>query len=229
MSQKSKLETTKDLRKVTPIKAAKSKKLTYVASEDAVAELNTMSVMYASLKSQLSNMIETHAKDENDVLTKAPLFLGLVKSAAEDNKEFEQAKYAIEDELPVDDGFAVSEWNCDFETRKVVYEVMKNDTSRSEKQIQVPEEVYTKVWDAQLMHQTISDVIAWLNDTHAMDRKDTISSSAVFQGVLLLKAKLFNDFEKAKTEMYEDIVPVEDKAKYANWNLSYKNGILTLM
>ena len=193
-----------------------------MASEDAVAELNTMSVMYASLKSQLSNMIETHAKDENDVLTKAPLFLGLVKSAADDNKEFEQAKYAIEDELPVDDGFAVSEWNCDFETRKVVYEVMKNDTSRSEKQIQVPEEVYTKVWDAQLMHQTISDVIA-------MDRKDTISSSAVFQGVLLLKAKLFNDFEKAKTEMYEDIVPVEDKAKYANGNLSYKTGILTLM
>ena len=116
MSQKSKLETTKDLRKVTPIKAAKSKKLTYVASEDAVAELNTMSVMYASLKSQLSNMIETHAKDENDVLTKAPLFLGLVKSAADDNKEFEQAKYAIEDELPVEDKAKYANLNLSYKT-----------------------------------------------------------------------------------------------------------------
>lgn len=227
MSQTKKSETIRNLKNVIPMKVT-TKNKEYAASDDVVAELNTTDVMYSSFKNLLANMIETHSKDGSDSLTKAPIFLGLIESAAENYKDFEKAKYTLEDELPVDDGHMIIEWNCDYVTHKVTYEIIKESNDTKSKKISVPEEICDKVWDAQLKHQVVSDVISWLNDTHANDKKDVITSSPVFKGFVLLKARLLDDFSKAKDEMYNSVVPVEDKGKFSNWTLSYKTGELTL-
>lgn len=227
MSQMKKSEITERMNKVTSISAAKAKKKEFLASEEIVQELHACDVMYTSLKSQLANMIETHAKDPKNTLTQAPLFLGLIKSAAENCKEFEKAKFLLAKQIPVDAGYEITDWSCDYESKRVTYEEVKI-ISKNEKSITIPEDVWTSVWNMQLHHQVVADVITWLTDTHANDKKDIISSSEVFKGLLELKARLFDDYDHAKISMYASQVPTEDKAKYTNWSLSFDGGVLTL-
>lgn len=227
MSQMKKSEITERMNKVTSISDAKAKKKEFLAPEEIVQELHACDVMYTSLKSQLANMIETHTKEQKDALTIAPLFLGLIKSAAEAYKEFEKAKFLLAKQLPVDAGYEITDWSCDYESKRVAYEEVKT-ISKNEKVIMIPEAVWNHVWDTQLYHQVVADVITWLTDSYANAKKDTITTSAVFKGMLALKARLFDDYDHAKAEMYASQVPTEDKAKYTNWSLSFDGGVLTL-
>lgn len=227
MSQMNRSEITEQMNKVTPFQTGTTKKKKLIVSDDIVQELQACDVMYTSLKSQLANMIETHSKDLKDNLTTAPLFIGLIKSAAADCKEFEKAKFVLTKQLSAEKGYQITEWTCDYESKCVTYEVVKYNASK-DKIIVIPEDVLEPLWEAQLYHKVVSDVITWLTDMHANDKKDTITTSAVFKGVLAMKARLFEEYDKAKMEMYQTNVPANVKAKYSNWSLSYDGGILTL-
>lgn len=227
MSQRKKSEITTRMNKVTSINAVKSKKKEFLASEETVQELHSCDVMYTSLKSQLANMIETHTKEQKDTLTMAPLFLGLIKSAADAYKDFENAKFILSRQIPVDSGYEIADWSCDYVSRRVTYDLVTSKPSK-QKIIMIPETVWDPLWDKQLYHQTVADVITWLTDAYANAKKDTITTSEVFKGMLALKARLFDDYDHAKAEMYESQVPTEDKAKYTKWSLSFDGGVLTL-
>lgn len=195
-----------------------------------VTELRSLDLMRSSLVSQIVNVVETHAKDEFDMVTSTPVFMGLIKATADSYKEFKVQEKLLEKRIPAKKGKSLTRWNLDYEAGLVSCEYGNTVSVAEMITVEVPADVSERVYVAHMQHSVVEDVITKIMEEHARDQKDTVTKSAIFKALLSLKAELYKDYLDQGEKMWKTYVPDTDKTDYkqCSWALNYNDNMLTL-
>lgn len=200
--------------------------------KDTCDDIRVADINFQSQKSNIINLLETHAMDLVDTLTPTVLFASLFKRAADAMQEWDALKQDmlkknVEDAGKIPDGSVITDWKLDY-TTGILNITFAKDVKQIERTEVIDKELCNKIKETQIAYNAIVDIVSTIVDKHSMDAKDTIINNPTFNGINDLQAQALADFMDAKSAMMDACLTDEEMARNVTWNLSFDDCKLTV-
>lgn len=200
--------------------------------KDTCDDIRAADINFQSQKSNIINLLETHAMNLKDTLTQTVLFVSLLKRVAEAMQEWDflkqnMLKTYVEDAGRVPDGSMVTDWKLDY-TTGILDITFAKDVKQVERTEVIDKELCDKIKKTQIAYNAITDIVSTIIEKHSMDAKDTIINNPTFSGFNDLQARALTEFMNAKSDMMNSYLTDEERACNVTWNLSFDDCKLTV-
>ena len=204
------------------------KTMTAEAPADLCEEIQVCHVSFDAQKEVIASMIEQHAKDLTDRITKSCIFQSYLRMAADSLYDWECAKATLEETMFGESAKNIVEWSLDYTTKTLTYtEAASIKLVEKQESVSIDKETVDKIQTAHTMYDCINHVITFLSEVHADDVVDIITGSPVFEGFQQLFFKAKKDWEDAKTAMLNNLPDGLQSSMLETWSLNYQTKTLT--
>lgn len=200
--------------------------------KDTCDDIRVADINFQSQKSNIINLLETHAMNLKDTLTQTVLFVSLLKRVTEAMQEWDflkqnMLKTYVEDAGRVPDGSVVTDWKLDY-TTGILDITFAKDVKQVERTEVIDKELCGKIKKTQIAYNAITDIVSTIIEKHSMDAKDTIINNPTFSGFNDLQARVLTEFMNVKSDMMNSYLTDEERACNVTWNLSFDDCKLTV-
>lgn len=200
--------------------------------KDTCDDIRVADINFQSQKSNIINLLETHAMNLKDTLTQTVLFVSLLKRVTEAMQEWDflkqnMLKTYVEDAGRVPDGSVVTDWKLDY-TTGILDITFAKDVKQVEHTEVIDKELCDKIKKTQIAYNAITDIVSTIIEKHSMDAKDTIINNPTFSGFNDLQTHALTEFMDAKSGMMNSYLTDEERACNVTWNLSFDDCKLTV-
>jgi hypothetical protein len=200
--------------------------------KDTCDDIRVADINFQSQKSNIINLLETHAMNLKDTLTQTVLFVSLLKRVTEAMQELDflkqnMLKTYVEDAGRVPDGSVVTDWKLDY-TTGILDITFAKDVKQVERTEVIDKELCGKIKKTQIAYNAITDIVSTIIEKHSMDAKDTIINNPTFSGFNDLQARALTEFMNVKSDMMNSYLTDEERACNVTWNLSFDDCKLTV-
>jgi hypothetical protein len=200
--------------------------------KDTCDDIRVADINFQSQKSNIINLLETHAMNLKDTLTQTVLFVSLLKRVTEAMQELDflkqnMLKTYVEDAGRVPDGSVVTDWKLDY-TTGILDITFAKDVKQVERTEVIDKELCDKIKKTQIAYNAITDIVSTIIEKHSMDAKDTIINNPTFSGFNDLQARALTEFMNVKSDMMNSYLTDDERACNVTWNLSFDDCKLTV-
>ena len=200
--------------------------------KDTCDDIRVADINFQSQKSNIINLLETHAMNLKDTLTQTVLFVSLLKRVTEAMQEWDflkqnMLKTYVEDAGRVPDGSVVTDWKLDY-TTGILDITFAKDVKQVERTEVIDKELCDKIKKTQIAYNAITDIVSTVIEKHSMDAKDTVINNPTFSGFNDLQTHALTELMNVKSDMMNSYLTDEERACNVTWNLSFDDCKLTV-
>jgi hypothetical protein len=200
--------------------------------KDTCDDIRVADINFQSQKSNIINLLETHAMDLKDTLTHTVLFVSLLKRVADAMQEWDSLKQDmlkayVEDAGKVPDGSEITDWKLDY-TTGILDITLAKDVKQVERTEVIDKELCDRIKRTQIAYNAITDIVSTVIEKHSMDAKDTVINNPTFSGFNDLQTHALTELMNVKSDMMNSYLTDEERACNVTWNLSFDDCKLTV-
>lgn len=183
-------------------------------------DIRVANTEYEAQRDLLLAVIETHLCDDTDEVTTSRVFLALLDVVTDAYKCSETAKDIMVKKIPVDDNTEVTDWSLDYDSCEVQYHTAKK-LKKVTATYTIAGDVCDDIQTKQIKSTVVRDMLTTMTNNNLTNTRNTFVGGPIYKNLVSMQAKLVQDFEKAKDEMFRNTVDVDKRNEYTSWNLNY--------
>lgn len=200
--------------------------------KDTCDDIRVADINFQSQKSNIINLLETHAMNLKDTVTHTVLFVSLLKRVADAMQEWDSLKQDmlktyVEDAGRVPDGSVVTDWKLDY-TTGILDITFAKDVKQVERTEVIDKELCDRIKRTQIAYNAITDIVSTVIEKHSMDAKDTVINNPTFSGFNDLQTRALTELMNVKGDVMNSYLTDEERACNVTWNLSFDDCKLTV-
>lgn len=200
--------------------------------KDTCDDIRVADINFQSQKSNIINLLETHAMNLKDTVTHTVLFVSLLKRVADAMQEWDSLKQDmlkayVEDTGKVPDGSEITDWKLDY-TTGILDITLAKDVKQVERTEVIDKELCDRIKRTQIAYNAITDIVSTVIEKHSMDAKDTVINNPTFSGFNDLQTRALTELMNVKGDVMNSYLTDEERACNVTWNLSFDDCKLTV-